>query len=311
MKRKGVEILDYFFILRPILFYPIWTFFLAGYWGGGYFVNNTVQFKHPMGAFWIVSALTLIMGGVFILNQIQDVETDRVNGKLFIVAQGIISRRCAIWEVAALIIIGLSMGFWVDLQVGIGFLILLILSGWLYNFPPVKWKNHPIMGIVVNGMGGVLIYWLGWITGGGGATIQWRVVVYAMAGMAVFLSTTLPDIEGDKKTGKITFGVKYGIATTAVFAFFLEAGAVVLSFICEDWLLFVPAVLVFPLFVIGVFKRTISNMIRATKFSVLALAAALCVVFPWFLLPIFIVFFLSKWYYRKRFNLNYPNFKNE
>ena len=308
--KKGIEIFDYFFLLRPTLFYPIWTFFLAGVWGGKRFGIGAPDFTHSMGLLWVALGLSLIMGGVFVLNQIQDIETDKANGKLFLLANGIIPVREAYWEAALMTISGLGLGLWIDIRVGLGFLILLILSGWLYNYPPMRWKDKPVMGIVTNATGGLVIYCLGWMSGGGEGLIPLRVTAYTLAGAAVFLNTTLPDIDGDAKTDKITFGVRYGLEKTALWALILEAITISLAFLFRDWLLFIPGLIVFPLFIVGCVNRTMVDVLRATKFSVLALAVAICIFSPWYLLPVVFVFFFSKWYYKKRFNFDYPSFRS-
>lgn len=307
--KKAIKIFDYFFLLRPTLFYPIWTFFLAGCWGGMRFGKGGFGFIHQVGPFWVAVGLTFVMGSVFILNQVQDVETDRANGKLFLLANGIIPVKQAYWEAAFLTVAGLALGFWIDPRIGLGFLILFVLSGWLYNYPPTRWKDRPIMGILTNGTGGLVIYSLGWMTGGGEGFVPLRVVAYTLAGAAVFLNTTLPDIDGDSKTGKITFGVQYGVEKTALWALFLETVALGLAYLFRDWLLFIPAVAVFPLFVMGCVKGIEADVVRATRFSVLALAIGICVVFPVYFLLIFVVFFFSKWYYKERFEFDYPSFR--
>lgn len=304
----GWKFLDRFFLLRPTLFYPIWTFFLAGYWGGDRFGNSS-QFNQ-IQTFWpVVIGLTFIMGAVFILNQIQDIETDRANKKLFLLANGIISISSAYWESVVCVTMGLILGFLVDFRFGLAFIGLLILSGWLYNYPPTHWKDHPIMGILVNGTGGIIIYSVGWLVGGGGF-IPFRAVAYGLAGVAVFLNTTLPDLEGDRKTGKITFGVQFGVQKTGQWAFIFEMGALITAFILKDWLLFIPAFLVLPFFIHGALNPSIGSILRATKYSVLALALGVCICFPYYLIPVFMVFFFSKWYYQKRFHFNYPSFRS-
>lgn len=308
--KKSLKIFDSFFLLRPTLFYPIWTFFLAGYWGGMKFGGRSINFVYSAEIFWIViSSLTLLMGGVFILNQIQDRETDRANGKLFLLANGIVSVNKAYKEAVLLIAVGLILSFWVNLKIGLGFLILFILSGLLYNYPPILWKNRPIMGLIANSIGGFVIYSLGWITRGGDGGVVFHGAGYTLAGGAVFLNTTLPDMEGDRKTGKITFGVKYGVKKTALWALILETIGLGLAFLARDWLLFISGIAVFPLFLLSAVKKTVVEAIRTTKFSVLALATAVCIIFPWYLLPIFFIFFFSKFYYKKRFDFDYPNFR--
>ena len=307
--KKGVENLDNLFLLRPTLFYPIWTFFLAGMWGGTRFGNRVGEFAHPVSPLWVCVFLSFVMGGVFIVNQIQDAETDRANGKLFLIANRIISVKEAYIEAVLLAGIGIIAGFWIDVRIGLGFFFLLFLAGWLYNYPPAQWKNRPLLGLATNGIGGFVIYCLGWLTGGG-EFVPPRAVAYALAGVAVFLNTTLPDREGDKKTGKITFSIRYGVKKTAWTALVFEIATLGFAFGFKDWLLLFPALFVLPFFVLGVLNPTVNRMMRATKFSVLALAAAVCVVFPWYVVPVFVVFYLSKAYYRKRFGFDYPSFKS-
>ena len=98
--------------------------------------------------FWFVLVgLTLVMGSVFIINQTQDIETDRVNSKLFLLANDIISLKAAYVEAIILAMTGLTLGFYVSPMIGFGILTILILSGWLYNYPPAIWKNKPILGM--------------------------------------------------------------------------------------------------------------------------------------------------------------------
>jgi 4-hydroxybenzoate polyprenyltransferase len=163
--------------------------------------------------------------------------------------------------------------------------------------------------MAVNVIGGMLIFDAGWVAGGGGRTIPFQVLAYGLGATSVFLNTTLPDMKGDAKTGKITFGVRYGIRMTAVWALAFEAATVALSLFLKEWLLFIPSVFVLPLFVYATARGRLSDTIRATKFSVLALAASVCILFPFYVLLIFGVFFLSRWYYKKRFRFDYPNFK--
>lgn len=308
--KKGIAVFDFLFLLRPTLFYPIWTFLLAGYLGGMRLEKVGSSFIPSIFLIEVLIGLTSLMGSIFVLNQIRDIETDRANNKLFLLANGIVPVKHAYWEVVLLAAVGLMIGFFADFRIGFGFLVLFLLSGYAYNFPPARWKDRPVMGILTNGAGGLIIYCLGWITGGGKGIVPLRVIPYTLAGAAVFLNTTLPDVKGDAETGKITFGVRFGIRTTSLWALILEILTVGFALFFRDWFLLIPALLVLPLFVQGSMKPILSNVMRATKFSVLALALMVCFYFPWYLLLVLAVFFLSKWYYRKRFDFDYPNLKS-
>jgi 4-hydroxybenzoate polyprenyltransferase len=307
---KSIIVFDRIFLLRPTLFYPIWTFFLAGCWGGRRFGEIISEVEFSSVFYKTIISLTMIMGGVFILNQIQDIETDKANRKLFILANGFVSIKEAYIESFIFIAGGLILGFWIGFQFGLKLLVLFLLSGVLYNFRPAIWKNHPFMGLITNGLGGVIIYSLGWRVCGGVSLLPERAIAYALAGVAVFLNTTLPDINGDKSTGKITFGVRYGIKKTAIGAFIFEIISLGLALFFKDWLLFFPAAAVLPFFIWSIIKPNVKVILRTTKFSVLLLAVAVCFSFPLYIVPIFSVYFFSRWYYKKRFNFDYPSLRS-
>jgi 4-hydroxybenzoate polyprenyltransferase len=89
--------LDYIFILRPMLFFPGWSTMLAGY-----FIGTKRQwfppFEQPANLTEIVlliSGLALLMGSTFILNQLNDIESDRRNRKLFIISDGSVTEKTA------------------------------------------------------------------------------------------------------------------------------------------------------------------------------------------------------------------------
>lgn len=308
--KVGIFILDRIFLSRPILFFPVWTFYLAGYWGSRQLGETSSVDTSPAGLFGFMASLSFVMASVYILNQIQDIETDRANHKLFILSDGLVSPREAGWEAGLLALLGISAGFLIHFYLGLGLVFLFLLAGWFYNFFPFRWKDRPLLGLFTNGLGGMMIYLFGWKVGGGSEWIPLRAVAYALAGVAVFLNTTLPDRTGDEKTGKITFVVRYGIDVTARWAFITVTASVVLACLTRDWLLFIPSAAAIPFFVFALVKHTEKEVVRATKYSILGLVIAVCVVFPWYLLLILVVIFLTKWYYKRRFHFDYPSLKS-
>ncbi len=257
-----------------------------------------------------MACLSCVMASVYILNQMKDIQTDLANNKLFLLSEGIITVKQAGWEAGLLAVSGLVLGFLIHIQLGAVLVVLFLLAGGLYNFSPFEWKNRPLMGLLVNGIGGWIIYTIGWRAAGGAEWFTLRSMAYALAGVSVFLNTTLPDMAGDEKTGKITFVLRYGVGKTAIWALILEAAAVVLALLSRDWILFIPGIVSLPLFVFAAVRRTAKEVIRATKYTILALVIAVCAVFPWYAFVILFVFFFTKWYYKKRFNFNYPNLKS-
>jgi 4-hydroxybenzoate polyprenyltransferase len=295
------------------LFFPVWTVFLAGYHANLLFDpknhfsrSGTIATNNPIIA---AILLTLLMGAVFIFNQLADIQSDKKNQKLFFLANGIIDKNVAVLEGVLLTIISIGAAFLIDHKLGFIFIAVCIFTGIIYNFKPFIWKDKPILGIVVNFCGGWSVAACGWIAAG---TSSWWFMVYAIPYaiglVAVYLLTTLPDIDGDKATGKITFGVKYGQKATIYLAVIFEFAAVVFSYLLKDYILFLPALVSFPMFLIAAVSQEMEDIFKAIKFTVLFASLAVCLKYPLYFLVILLTFYFSKWYYRKRFDLEYPKF---
>ena len=157
--------------------------------------------------------------------------------------------------------------------------------------------------------GGWSVAACGWIAAG---TTSWSfgfyAIPYSFALVSVYLLTAIPDIPGDRESGKVTFAVTYGIKNTTSCALLFEALTVISSFLTKDYILLIPGLAAFPLFVFAAFRRRTEDIIRAVKFTILFASLSVCVKFPIYFLVILFVFYFSKWYYRKRFDLEYPKF---
>ena len=316
--KPNASIFDYIFVLRPTLFFPVWTVFLAGYLVQLHAANFSMSHVLAIPTGWspmkwhhlfLGGMLTLLLGGAFIINQIADVENDRQNHKLFLIANGHISTRAAMWEAGFLIGISVAGAFYYSVTQGSLFLTLFLVSGIFYSMKPFAWKDRPIMGLITNACAGFIVFFIGWavyrpLT----LSALYSAIPYVLAISSVYLCTTLPDIKGDKSTGKITFGVKYDFKVTIFLALILEFSTCLIAFWLKDWLIFVPAIISLPFFILATVKRQMRYVFRAIKIPIFLLSMAICWKCPIYFLFILIVFFFSRWYYRSRFNLKYPSF---
>ncbi|MEE4310696.1 MAG: UbiA family prenyltransferase [candidate division KSB1 bacterium] len=309
MQNPNLKYLDYFFVLRPTLFFPVWTVFLANYHANGHFSQMEATSVNYVALLTAAFAITLMMGSMFIINQIRDIETDRKNQKLFIVANGYIKPRDAIIEAVVLGGVSLVLGFLLSQEFLISLIAVFIVTGIFYNLKPFVWKDKPWPGVFANFLGGMTVASAGWIAAGSGG---WRFTLhafpYAIGLVAVYFLTTLADKKGDIHAGKVTFGVKYGFRTSVYFALLFEIVTVVLSFFLMDMVLFIPALVSLPFFVMAVINQTVNSALKAVKYTVLFASLAVCVVFPAYFVILVLVFYFSKWYYKKRFGLAYPKF---
>jgi 4-hydroxybenzoate polyprenyltransferase len=321
------KLLDSFFLLRIPLLAPVWTIFLLGWITGnshavpgGFFLNPSL-IKDIADAWILLGGFSLVVASIYVVNQIADIESDRINHKLFILPNGFVSIRAA-WILAVVCgVSGMSIAFFYG-KIFIFFFIASLFLGYLYNLPPAVLKNKAIGGVIANSLGhGMITYLVGWYCAHLDQPYQWNLFFSGvlsslgptMANGAVFLATTVPDSEGDRNTGKVTFCVKYGEKTTAKFAAFLCVVSLVCSFFMKfnAWVMIIPALISVIFFVYFAMSTRKELAFRAFKWPVFLLSFAVVVFQPEYGLLIIATFTGSRMYYKWRFNINYPTFKSE
>jgi hypothetical protein len=127
------------------------------------------------------------------------------------------------------------------------------------------------------------------------------------------LLTTLPDVKGDASTEKITFGVKYGVATTVYFSTGFLVVSCVVGYVFRDELIFYPAFFSLPFFIWAAVQLKMEDILRAIKYPILFLAMTISI--KWrlafseytFFFLLVAVYFISKFYYKFRFGVDYPS----
>jgi 4-hydroxybenzoate polyprenyltransferase len=321
------KLLDSFFLLRIPLLAPVWTIFLLGWITGnsqavpgGFFLKPSL-FKDAIDAWVLLAGFSLAVASIYVVNQIADIESDRINHKLFILPNGFVSVRAA-WIMAIICgVSGIFIAFFYG-KIFVFFFGVSLLLGFFYNLPPAVLKNKAIGGVVANSLGhGMITYLVGWYCAHLNEPLTWNLFFNGvlsslgptMANGAVFLATTVPDSEGDRSTGKVTFCVKYGEKATATLSAILCVVSLGCSFFMEfnAWVMIIPAfisVIFFAYFAMSTRKEL---AFRAFKWPVFLLSAAVVVFQPEYGLLIIATFTGSRMYYKWRFNINYPTFKSE
>ena len=261
------------------------------------------------GRVWLnLFAFTCIIGGMFVLNQIKDREIDKENNKLFLLADGYISLAGAVIETVIVYGAGLGIGFFLfGFQNGLMLTALAILGGYLYNYEPFNWKNKPFLGLLTNVLGGFTMFGAGW-TLLADVSLQtiYSAIPYLAGFAAVTLLTMVPDEAGDTVHHKETFIVKFGLNPTIYTATGFILIAAIGGALNGDPLILGAAVLSLPWYIYASVKPGVESSLGATRFSALFLGLAISTKFPVYLLLLAATFFLARFYYRKRFGLNYP-----
>lgn len=309
-KRIGIAIVDHLFLFRIPLLAPVWTVFLYGaLLGRGSEASLTPDHLVPA-----LVAFSFLVGGIYILNQIFDIESDRLNNKLFLLPQGIVKLPTA-WVVAVLSLMApLVVAFFFDAPLGLVFA-LSTLVGFFYNCRPLELKNRPYGGLLANMLGhGFLAFAAGWLST---AQIDLLMVIpgiaVSLANGAVYLISTILDADGDGRTGKQTFAVRRGERITGITAMALVTACLVLSFwiVPHRIILVATAALSLPFYVALIFKPGRPALFRAMKIPVFVFTLCLVFLAPWYGVLIALTFLGSRLYYQKRFGKRYPAFGAE
>lgn len=322
------KLLDCLFLLRIPLLVPVWTILLLGWItrsgnaGIGGFLTNSSALS---GRLWLGTAgFSLIVASIYVVNQIVDMESDRINRKLFLLPHGFVSIRTA-WILAgfcALCGLLLSAWFFTATPIPVIFLCSLLL-GALYNLRPIQLKNMAFGGVGASALGhGMLTFLAGWCIAGiqeDGRTIALLTTGLisglspTLANAAVYLATTIPDAPGDRMTGKKTFGVVYGEKKTAITSALLCAGAFISSFcmLHHYWVMAIPSAISLIFFLLFAVATKREHAFKAFKWPVFLLTVFVVLFAPEYGILILLTFFGSKAYYHWRFNFDYPTLKTK
>ncbi len=289
-------------LLRPTLFLPLWIFFLLG--------AHHAEGKISSRAVIAFILYTMLMGGVYIFNQIVDRESDKKNKKLFLLSDEIVPLKYAYIEMIILFGTSVSVSFFLGVDIFFAFLVSLFL-GITYSLPKIETKGKPFLDIIWNAAGyGVLALIVGWLaTSEPSASMFVVTIPYFFAVAAVFVNTTIPDIEGDREGSKITTGVFLGKQKTLLLAVILDLSAIITAYFLGErgYICLIGAGLAFPIFVFAYIKRTKKSIL----FSFRAIPGILAII-VFFITPVIIPLFaavlgVQKIYYKNKFNIDYPN----
>ncbi len=295
------KLLDYVFLSRPVLLAPVWTIFLLGYHRS---ISTNRAVNPPL---LILVLLTFLSASIYIINQICDMRTDRINRKLFLLADRIISQKKAMAQAIIFALVSVIPAFVISPTLGILFALGLAL-GLIYSLPPMVLKNRPIGGLLCNALGhGSLVFLIGWCANSrfsSGALVY--SIPYLLAVGAIYLNTTIPDKEGDRKSGKITLAVKRGDFFTKLVSVVFCFLSFVFSVILRDYPLLIVALFSVFLFVYMLFTESLKTVTLVTKLSVFGLSVAAGIFHAWYFILLLSLYTISRIYYKVRFGMNYP-----
>ncbi|MBI4529966.1 MAG: UbiA family prenyltransferase [Candidatus Latescibacteria bacterium] len=286
---------------RPVLLGPTWTLVLAGYHRAG----GVIPQIDTVLTFFLFS---LLLGGIYAINQANDVESDRHNEKLFLVPDGHISPTNAHRFSITLITTALCLAPLLGLSVAL----LFFASGFLgiaYSCPPFRWKRSLSMGLFANVVGyGMIAFAIGWCMNDGQIDVELMrgTIPYVFAVGAVYINTTIPDLKGDRLTETITLTVRFGPHRAASASLLCLVMSIITGYITGDHLIVLAGAGSFPFFLFLLWKTTSVAAIRASKIAIALLSFLLAVSHPCYFTVMAVTFIGTRVYYKKRFGIVYP-----
>jgi 4-hydroxybenzoate polyprenyltransferase len=307
---RWFAVLDYFFLLRPMILIPVWLFLLLGHYHalaaiGAYRWPD--QLLPDLDLVIVFVAFTILVGGIYVNNQIHDRETDRRNRKLYLICDGYVSLKKAWLYQGAVQGLALASCLWFRDSGYLWVIVASILLGFLYNTPPFKLKGRPVLDVLANGLGnGLLNVAVGYVVV---LPLTWGFLKfslpYVLAVGAVFANTTCMDTRGDAESGERTTAVVFGVRATTWIALGLMAGCVALAAVWRVWPALIAGGVSLPLFIPALTgKRRWLKLSYKGVTGIFALGAS--ALFPWFLVFLVLILLLTRYYYRRKFGIRYP-----
>ncbi len=309
------KLLDYIFFLRPMLIVPMWTIMIlgmrAGELGSGASPFILSEFIGDPGVYGLLFLITILFGAIYAYNQVYDIESDRQNGKLFFLSDDIIPISAAKVISYLFMAVAVVAAFFINITEGILFLITAIL-GLLYSHPLTNFKGKAGKALWSNMFGcGTVPFLVGWayVVGSINMEAVLKSMPYFIAVGAIYLNTTLPDREGDRKVGKETYGVIWTITRTQASALMRMFFALIFAVMAGDYAAAIGSGLALPFFIAAILRKTIADSINATLVAILALSLMAMVYIPVYLLLLAVTVLATRAYYKWRFDMDYPAFK--
>jgi len=318
--KQLLKLLDYLFVLKPVLLYPVWTLFIAGYYVQAKVVvaaenvatNGTATDPSGPNVLLVGAAVTLLMGAIFVINQVMERNKLESRSRMVLIAPDHLTPKVAFIEAALLLAASLVIGFISGPLIGVLLLVILVLAGILYNFHPFSLKDRPVSAFLTTGLVSFLIFALGWLVAGAPTTqLGLFSIPYVFMILAVYVYASIEEEKPGPGQKKSTLSERAKIALYT--GLVLEITALVIAFVLKDEFVFYPLLFSLPFFIWAIMRLTPQDLGRAINYPVFLLALTLSFKqglahsgYSFFLI-LLAVYFLSKLYYRLRFGINFPN----
>jgi 4-hydroxybenzoate polyprenyltransferase len=177
----------------------------------------------------------------------------------------------------------------------------------VYSAPPWRWKDRPFLALAANAFAHGFLAFLAGKAAAGPLDFNSSVAAlpYVCGVAAVYLFTTIPDLDGDRKSGKHTLAVLLGPERTARWAMGWYLAALLLATYMVD-LLFLLAVLPAAIPIVQAGRGRPEKVHAAVTWPVLGLSVAAALWHPWYALVLGLGYWATRSYYARAWGRTYP-----
>ena len=312
--KKIVPSLDFFMLLRPTLFFSVWVMICIGMYIASILNNNPQMnvINYSMHTTALFLGVSFVCGSTFILNQIADIESDKINKKIFLLNE-IIAPEKALSISKIVNALGFFIVLFIDWLIVFPLLFIFIIWGITYNNKQFNWKGSPWLGLFSNLMCGYLLILCGMIFNR--SNIEFHILLvnsikyiipFIFAYASIVLLANIPDRYGDEVIDKKTLTVILGDKTTVALATFLCVLSFLVGIYIREPLSSTASLTSIPFFLFALFRGKRKDVIRAIRYPIFLLNFYVLTIYPLLIFPILIFYYVSKYYYWHRFSIHYP-----
>lgn len=310
LHNRITTMIDLFFLMRPVVLIPYWGYALLGFYlvsfGKDFHLFNFLSFFKLN----LVLIFSLAAGSVLVLNQIADIDVDKKNGGLPLLAKNIVSKKMAY---IFAIILGL-LSILLPIQFDQKHLALCSVSGIVlgifYSFKPTYFSGRPFLDFLANALASGVAFTAGAFISGIDLDLGQILLLafpYLLLMCAGSISSTLPDYNGDKDVGKITTAVYLGIKRAHLIALLFIIAALVFSIFVKDTIGFTCALIALPIYIAYTLVNKPLLMEATYKVGGGSMMIIVGILFPQFLILSGLTFLITWCYYRYRHKVSYPS----
>jgi 4-hydroxybenzoate polyprenyltransferase len=251
----------------------------------------------------------MLFAGAYLINQVHDIDTDRLNGKLGFLQREMISARAMTVGFVMLCLPAIAVGALIS-ELAVGVFLLLFIVSYAYSAPPFRLKDRPLGGLFANAFAYGLLVSTAAVSDSGMSGIRllgWYIPLYfVLAVGSVYCVTTVPDRDGDRAVGKRTLAVVLGRAGALSISLALMLASIWTAVESARVVLVGLSAFAAMIIVLALVTGSDKFVAAAAKLPLLLLTLLAGFFYPGYLLFVVALLFATRIYYKRRFHMAYP-----